>query len=117
MSHRPTRVLLIVLTILGLLMPRISAAVAYAVPGARTVVICTGDGLTTIHIQDDGTPVPVFEHSDHCVLSHAADTAVRVEPSPVAAPLPDRVARSTGSLVRASGYRAARPPPRGPPAI
>jgi hypothetical protein len=107
---------LVFLTILGLLLPRMSAAVATMAPGVVTLVICTGDGLRTIRIDPDGTPVEVSDHPDHCVLSHAADTAVRVVPAPLLLPLVEDRARRPGDLIRAHGYKAARPPPRAPPA-
>lgn len=109
------RSLLVLLTILGLLMPRVSGVAASVVPGGMTVVICTGQGMMTLRIDEHGNPVPVADHPDHCVLAHAADTAVRAEVPPVAAPVVDAVATS-GDLIRAEGYRAARPPPRAPPA-
>jgi hypothetical protein len=108
------RVVLTAFVILGLLVPRISAVVASAAPGGMTVVICTGSGLQTIRIDEDGTPVQVGHQVDHCVLSHTADTAVRVEPAPTVAPVAWNVERP-GDQVRASGYQAARPPPRAPP--
>jgi hypothetical protein len=116
MSARLIRSLLIALTILGLLLPRIGAAVTLVAPGVRTIVICTGEGLQTIRIDADGTPVQGVDHADHCVLAHAVDTAVRTEPAPLLAPLVDRVTWASGDLVRARGYHAARPPPRAPPA-
>ncbi len=116
MRHRPMRSLLVLLTILGLLMPRVSGVAASVVPGGMTVVICTGQGMMTLQIDENGNPVPVADHADHCVLAHAADTAVRAEVPTILAPLIDRVARPAGDLVRAEGYRAARPPPRAPPA-
>lgn len=116
MLQRPTRSLLLVLTILALLMPRVSAVAASVAPGVRTVVICTGQGLQTLRIDEDGKPVPVASHPDHCVLAHSADTASRSEVPPLFAPVVGWVPRRSGDLVRAEGYRAARPPPRGPPA-
>lgn len=116
MSRPPIRLLLVLLTILGLLMPRISGAVASVSPGVRTIVICTGQGMVTLQLDENGNPVPVAASSDHCVLTNAADTAVRVEMPPLLAPLVGRVPRASGDLVRAEAYRAARPPPRAPPA-
>ncbi|TPE51439.1 DUF2946 family protein [Amaricoccus solimangrovi] len=116
MSARLARSLLIVLTILGLLAPRVSAVLAFAAPGVRTIVICTGDALRTIRIDEEGDAVPVVEHSDHCVLAHAADTAQRIAAAPVLAPVPGPAARADRDLVPAGRPRAARPPPRAPPA-
>lgn len=113
---RLTRSLLVLVTILGLLLPRMSGVAASVVPGAMTVVICTGQGMMTLRIDESGNPVPVADHPDHCVLAHAADTAARAEVPPLVAPLLDTVAQPVGDLIRAEGYRAARPPPRAPPA-
>lgn len=118
MRLRLVRSLLICLTILGILAPRISAVVAaLAAPQANVLVICTGKGLVTLRLDADGDPVPLGEpQPDHCVLAHAADTAVRprrprlrMEPAP-APPRP------SAGLVRLSDAQAARPPPRAPPA-
>ncbi len=116
MASGPARTLLLVLTILGLLMPRVSAVAAAAVPGVRTVVICTGQGMITLRLDARGDPVEVVDHPDHCVLGHATDTAPRAELAPLIAAVVDRIVRPAGDLVRAEGYRAARPPPRAPPA-
>ena len=115
MRLRLVRSLLICLTILGILAPRISAVAALAAPQANVLVICTGKGLVTLRL--DGDPVPLGEpQPDHCVLAHAADTAVRVEAPPIRmepAPAPPR---PSAGLVRLSDAQAARPPPRAPPA-
>jgi hypothetical protein len=115
MPARFARSALIVLIVLGLLLPRMSAAIALVAPGGEVVVICTGTGLQTLIIDADGNPVPVSMHADHCLLAHAADTSDRVAPEPHAAPLAGSVAGPTGDLVRLSDYAAARPPPRAPP--
>lgn len=117
MRLRLVRSLLICLTILGILAPRISAVAALAAPHADVLVICTGKGLVTLRLDADGNPVPLGEpQPDHCVLAHAADTAVRVEAPPVRmepAPAPPR---PSAGLVLLSDAQAARPPPRAPPA-
>jgi hypothetical protein len=117
MAARLARSTLILLTILGLLMPRVSAVVALVAPGAETVVICTGSGLQTIVIDSEGKPVPVpLSHQpDHCLLSHVADLGDRATPEPAGAPLVGEVAGLAGDLVRLSDYAGARPPPRAPP--
>lgn len=117
MSGPLIRRALLVLTILGLLMPRVSGVVASAVPGMVTVVICTGQGLTTIRLDDAGKPLPVIDHSDHCLFAHAVDTAARVELPTRAATLMDRAPRAGSALIRASGTTSPRPPPRAPPLV
>lgn len=117
MRPRFVRSLLLCLTILGLLAPRISAAVAWAAPGVQAVVICSGHGLQTLYLDPDGNPVAAGEtQPDLCLLVNAADTAV----GPVLPPVPARIAgspsRPGGHLSVLSDAQAARPPPRGPPA-
>ncbi len=116
MSNPLARSLVLFLTILGLLLPRVSGLAASVLPGGTTVVICTGQGMMTLRIDESGNPVPIADHPDHCVLAHATDTATRTVVQPLLAPLVDTVARPAGHLIRAEGYRAARPPPRAPPA-
>lgn len=117
MSHRPARPLLLLLTILALVMPRVSGAVASVTPGVMTYVICTGQGMVTVRVDANGNPVSVVDQPDHCLLSHAIDTSARVVLTPLILPIVDTLTRPTGGLVRAAGYTAARPPPRAPPAI
>lgn len=117
MSVRWLRAILIVLTIIGLVAPRVSAVVAVAAPGMQTIVICTGDGLQTIHIGEDGKPVQIAEHSHQCVLSHATDTSVRVEPAPVGIVFERAPLAVSGDLIRTDLLHAPQPPPRAPPAV
>lgn len=115
MSCRRLASLLVVLAILGLVAPRVSAVFASAAPGVQTIVICTGDGLHTIQIGEDGKPVSVSEHSHPCVLCHVADTSVRPEPAPLRFAFEGEVATSAGHLIRSGRLHAPRPPPRAPP--
>lgn len=117
MSLRWLRALLIVLTILGLVAPRVSAVVAAAAPGVQTIVICTGDGLQTIRIGEDGKPVRVADHAHQCVLSQATDTSVRVEPAPVGIVFERASVTWSDDLIRADLLHAPQPPPRAPPAV
>ncbi|MCZ7677080.1 MAG: hypothetical protein M5U35_16135 [Roseovarius sp.] len=82
----------------------------------RILVVCTGDGLRTLHIDPDGIPAEISDTADHCALVHAAGTA----PAVVPAPLPRRlIATGTRPLTRLPAM-VARPPlpslPRAPPA-
>lgn len=110
------RPLLICLTILGLLLPRISAAVALATPGADLVVICTGHGLQTLRLDPDGAPLPVGEtRSDLCLLVHAADTAARAVLPPVRVE-PAEPAPWARSAFAPFPFQSLSPPSRAPPA-
>lgn len=115
MSASPIRRALLILTILGLMMPRISGVVAAAVPGITTIVICTGQGLETIRIDARGDPVVVSDGPDYCVLAHATSVVARTDLPALHPPVLVRTARIGGALVRAHGTTAARPPPRAPP--
>lgn len=117
MSVRWLRALLIVLTVLGLVAPRVSAVVAIAAPGTQTIVICTGNGLQTIHIGEDGKPVQVADHPHQCVLSHATDTSVRVEPAPVGIVFERAPLAVSVDQIRTDLLHAPQPPPRAPPAV
>lgn len=120
MTARLARLTLLALTILALLLPRVSAAVTLVAPGARFVVICTGAGLETLLVDEAGVAVPLPPEAghgpDHCILAHAADTAVRVAPEPSKAPLVGLVARQPRDLVAGGGFAEAPPPSRAPPA-
>ncbi|SFB04132.1 hypothetical protein SAMN05421688_2456 [Poseidonocella pacifica] len=79
-SMRIFRFLCLIAVILGITLPQTSAALsAMAAPGAMTIVICTGNGLETLTLDDVGNPVEQAEKSaHHCLLMHAADTGRRV---------------------------------------
>jgi hypothetical protein len=115
MAHRLPRTLLIVLTILSLVAPGLTGVAASATGGAVTLVICTGDGLQTLVIGEDGVPIAADPHSSHCLLAHAADTAVRPEATASAQVLLGAPAAAPMARTRVAERRAARPPPRGPP--
>lgn len=110
------RALLLLLAILGLLAPRVSGALALVAPDIRAVVICTGQGMMTLRLDAHGNPAQGIDQPDHCVLAHAVEPPARAELAPLRAPVVAEVARAGGPLIRAEGQRAARPPPRGPPA-
>lgn len=65
----------------GILAPQGSGALAFSgLADGRVLVICTGDGLRTIRIGDDGQPTDLSETADFCALSQALDTAVPALP-------------------------------------
>lgn len=105
------------LVVLGILAPQGAGLLAAAgLAQGRILVVCTGDGLRTLHIDPDGIPAEISDTADHCALVHAAGTA----PAVVPAPLPRRlIATGTRPLTRLPAM-VARPPlpslPRAPPA-
>lgn len=82
MSRRIVQITLIVGVMLGLLLPKTSAALSeLGLIGSRTVVICTGAGLKEITLTDNGQPAPQSEahHEAPCLLVHALDCWVQPE--------------------------------------
>ncbi len=60
-----------------LVLPQSSAVLAgLGLADGRVMVICTGDGLRTITLDDAGTPVEVSSETEVCALVHAVDTSV-----------------------------------------
>lgn len=116
MHARLARSALIVLTVLGLLMPRVSAAVSLVAPGTQVVVICTGDGLRTLVIGPDGKPTLAGHQTEHCLLAPSVDAPWRVVVEAPAPLLVGQVGGPSGDLVRGAGDVGARPLPRAPPA-
>ena len=118
MTGQVIRVLVFLFVTLGILAPQSAGlATALGLADGRLMVICTGDGLRTIRIGDDGEPVEVSETAEYCALVQAVETASGVAPTPAAEKLlffndtvlpepPDYVARTQ------------RPSfPRAPPAL
>lgn len=62
--------LLILLTVVGLVAPKVSALALHLNPNVMAIVICSGDALVTVHIGADGEPVETVEtgHAP-CVLT------------------------------------------------
>lgn len=76
-----TRYLLTLLLVLGLIAPKLSAAVAMALPGAQIAVICTGDAMVTLVIGADGKPIQTeLEDAGPCAFGNQILTADPVVP-------------------------------------
>lgn len=75
---RLDRLLILPLLLAALLLPQLSAAVASAVGGTWTVVLCTGDGLRTVVMGADGQPVEDTGHESPCALVQVADLSAPV---------------------------------------
>lgn len=114
---RAVRTLLIVLLTLGLLAPKMGAALAALAPGIERVVICAGTEMRVVHLKD-GAPMDVaLPDLPHCVaaapLPDPARGLVRwhvLVPSWVL-PLPD-----APTLAARTPWRGP-PPSQGPPAV
>ena len=71
-----TRPFLILFLMLALVLPQVSAAIALTgITDMRVMVICTGDGLQRITVDETGAPTQLAELDERCVLLHAADTS------------------------------------------
>lgn len=61
--------LLILVTVVGLLLPKMSAVIATLVPGVMVVTICTGSEMITLTLDAEGEPVEEVEPVvEHCVM-------------------------------------------------
>lgn len=111
-----TKTLLVLAVILGIALPQVSAALAgLGLTDSRLLVICTGDGLRTIRIDENGEPVEVSHDIEICALVHAADTSKTI----AADESERRLLFHSGqvqhvSLVPAE-HNISKPLPRGPP--
>ncbi|MFU1477543.1 hypothetical protein ACM25N_07490 [Roseovarius sp. C7] len=78
------RLLLLVALLTGVTLPKATAVLAsLGLSHSQTIVICTGEGLRTITLSADGTPVEQPETEAHdCLLVQAL--------TPPATPLPER---------------------------
>lgn len=67
--------------IVALLLPRISAVVVEFIPGADTVILCTGSEYVTVTLDAEGNPTEVSETQDSdCLRSLVADLAPSLDP-------------------------------------
>ncbi|MDB6176001.1 hypothetical protein PAF17_00590 [Paracoccus sp. Z330] len=83
MLQRIVQLTLILGVILGLLLPKTSAALSeLGLINSRTVVICTGAGLQEITLSEAGEPVQpsASDHDADCLLVHGLDRLTPPEP-------------------------------------
>ncbi|MCZ4352611.1 hypothetical protein O4H61_08800 [Roseovarius aestuarii] len=81
MIARLARYLVLVAVVVGILSPLSSAALAkIGIIDHQVIVICTGHGLRTITVDQDGAPITASQDSDHCALVHAVDISVAIRP-------------------------------------
>lgn len=113
-----TRVLATIVLVVSLLAPFAGGwAMALGLADGRFVVICTGDGLQTIYIDENGDATHLSKDSVACVLNTAMDTAS----SSQIEPLSDQLLLVRGSPLKTQSLRVTdtylAPPPRAPPVI
>lgn len=64
-----------------LVLPRVSPVLVEFIPGAQSMVICTGDAYITVTLGPDGNPIEVSEtQENHCTLSDIVQTSSMPEP-------------------------------------
>lgn len=83
MTLRFVRLALLLGVILGVVLPKTSAALAgLGMVDGQRVVICTAHGLQEIDLdpQDDPAPSPAGEENPPCLLIHALDGVAPVQP-------------------------------------
>lgn len=111
-----SRYVIIALLVLGIILPQASAALAgLGLADGRAVVICTGDGLRTIHINDDGEPVEISHDAEFCALVYAADTSGRFLPAATASRFLYTTGRPLAGPVSLTAHSFSPALPRGPP--
>ncbi len=112
------RLLLVLGVLTGIVLPKSSAALAQlGLISGQVLVICTGTGLETIVLGEDGDPVETRHSAHPCLLVHATDTSTPVLPPLVRAHFASLTFQPVGSA-EAPGFphrHDARP--RAPPLI
>ncbi|MEM7599587.1 MAG: hypothetical protein AAF382_18015 [Pseudomonadota bacterium] len=113
-----TRLLATLVMMASLLAPFASSwAMALGVADGRLLVICSGDGLRTIYIDENGDATQLSDEAIACVLKSTTDTAEAVVPQGRS----DRLLfiaqseRTTALDVKPGAHPA--PLPRAPPVI
>ena len=118
MRAQLTRLLATWLLVGSLLVPFSGGlAMALGVAEGRIFVICTGDGLRTIHIDENGDATQISDEAIACVLKSAADTAQAVRPEPSAERLLYIAATSNFIDFSQNDHSHLAPLPRAPPVI
>lgn len=111
------RILMILAVAAGVLLPKVSAAMAGAgLSGGAQIVICSGRGLAIVTIGPDGAPAPDAAREDPCSLIHAlvGDAVGPGVGAPARQALPADMSRPDAWAHRAAP-RAAGNAPRAPP--
>lgn len=102
---------------LGILAPQSAGVVAaLGLADGRVLVICTGDGLRTLRIDENGVPVELSDKARTCALVHAADTAAAVMPVAPAMALVDAPRPALPPLAARAENAHSPALPRAPPA-
>lgn len=78
MIVRLAHILLTLCLILGTVAPKATAALAsLGLSRGDIIVICTGEGLRTLRLDEAGEPVELTKTPEHCLLVHALDRPVQ----------------------------------------
>nr|WP_321445555.1 hypothetical protein [uncultured Cohaesibacter sp.] len=76
MTRLAPRLILLIGLFMGFLVPQVSAGlVGLGLVSSQTIVICTGNSLETITIDEHGNPVKSSATSQHCTICNGLVTA------------------------------------------
>lgn len=113
-----SRYLILAFLALGLLLPQASGVMAgLGLADGRLVVICTGDGLRTLRIDDAGDPVEVSQEAELCALVHATHLAGADVPQTAAPRLIQSADFSLPKAPCAACFARSPSQPRAPPVV
>ena len=113
-----TKCLATLILVVALLAPFASGwAMALGLADGRLMVICSGDGLRTIYIDENGDATQVSDEAINCVLKSAADTAKPIQPQRSAGRLLFVTETRHHHEIGQSAYAYFAPHPRAPPTI
>lgn len=113
------RFLLLQLTALALLLPKLSAVVLALHPGVSSAVVCTGTGMVTIQLDAQGQPVDAVQSDQSpCIMAAPQDSTAPALAVWTAAPRSYRVSFVDRSpSLRSQAEIGLLPDLRGPPAL
>jgi hypothetical protein len=103
------------LVVLSILAPMGGAAMGQLFGDARMIVICTGDGLQTLTLDANGTPIKSTESAEICALVHANDTAQGATPTGLSTAEFSALARPDAQHIAPPAAPALLSLPRAPP--
>ncbi|WP_306116196.1 MULTISPECIES: hypothetical protein [unclassified Roseovarius] len=118
MFRAVSRYLILAFLALGLLLPQASGVMAgLGLADGRVLVICTGDGLRTLRIDDAGNPVEVSQEAELCALLHATPLTAAELPQSAAPRLIETAGFSLPQARCTPPFEHSPSQPRAPPTV
>ena len=118
MFRAVSRYLILTFLALALLLPLASGVMAgLGLADGRLLVICTGDGLRTLRIDEAGNPVEVSQEAELCALLHATHLAGAELPQAAATRLIETAGFSLPQARCILPVEHSPSQPRAPPAV